>query len=118
MDRLRSNRPAARKELARQYHVNEFYDVIAPNGVVIGAVKYGFFNGEHWCFSIQLHSGVDCHGKAPTEYGDFELHYAPAPWRAPVVTRPPASAAASVPTSTESPFALPACRLPSDSGTA
>jgi hypothetical protein len=81
---LKSNRKAQRTEIARRYHVNEFYDVVAPNGLVVGAVKYGFFNGTEWCFSILLSSGMDCHGKAPTEFGDFDLQYAPAPWRAPV----------------------------------
>jgi hypothetical protein len=89
--RLRSNHPAQRTEIARQYRVNEFYDVVAPNGLIIGAVKYGFFNGTHWCFSIRLANGSDCHGIAPTEYGDFDMQYAPAPWQAPVVQRPQAA---------------------------
>lgn len=85
MKRLNSGREAQRTEIARQYRVNEFYDLIAPNGLVIGQVRYGFFNGEHWCFAFKLTTGQDTHGTPKGEYDDFDMQWTPAPWQAPVV---------------------------------
>lgn len=68
-----------------QVYVNEQYYVVAQNGIIIGSVALSFFNGEHWCFMIHLHSGMPAHGKSAHEIGSvFDLIEGDAPWIMPV----------------------------------
>lgn len=77
-------------------HVNQFYDVVAQNGIVVGSVKYAFHNGDDWCFSIEW-NGVDAHGRSHEEYGEFRLIPGAPPWAAPVVQQKAAAPVEELP---------------------
>lgn len=69
-----------------QVYVNEQYYVVAQNGIIIGAVRYAFNDGEQWCFAIRLHSGdIPAHGVSRFEIGShFDLIPGEPPWTMPV----------------------------------
>lgn len=68
------------------YELTPHYDVRARrNGLIVGSVRYAFWNGEHHCVAIQLHNGMPAWGKAPAEFAPFKLHEGDPPWSAPVV---------------------------------
>lgn len=80
----------ASRQTDTRLEVTPFYFVrSAGNGLIIGSVRYSFFNGEHWCFSIQFHNGTEGYAKTQGEYEPFEPSYGQPPWLLPV----PSSAA-------------------------
>lgn len=73
-----------------QVYLNEQYYVVAQNGVIIGSVRYAFFDGEQWCIAIRLHSGMPAHGRAPHDMGCvFDLIESEPPWTMPTVQPKP-----------------------------
>lgn len=69
-----------------QVYLNRFYDVVAQNGIVIGSVRYAFYNDEKWCIAIQLHSGMPAWGESEHEIESvFDLKEGDAPWAMPTV---------------------------------
>ena len=70
-----------------QVYVNQFYDVVAQNGIIIGSVRYAFVDGDGvWCIAIQGHNGMPYHGKSMHEIGSlFDLKEGEPTWALPVV---------------------------------
>ena len=80
-----------------QVYVNQFYDVVAQNGIVIGSVRYAFANGDGmWCIAITGHNGMPYYGESPHETECvFDLREGEPPWTMPVAQahpQPPAEA--------------------------
>ena len=74
-----SRKADTRLEVTPYYFVRS-----AGNGLIIGSVRYSFFNGDHWCFSIRFHNGTDGYAKTAGEYEPFEVSYGSPPWLLPV----------------------------------
>ena len=70
-----------------QVYVNQFYDVVAQNGIIIGSVRYAFVNGDGvWCIAIQGHNGMPYHGKSMHEIESvFDLMEGEPTWAMPVM---------------------------------
>lgn len=75
----RSTKTDTRLEVTPAYDVRS-----AGNRIIVGSVRYGFFSGERWCFSIALHNGQDAWGQPLNEYDAFEPRYGSPPWTLPV----------------------------------
>lgn len=75
----RSTKTDTRLEVTPAYDVRS-----AGNRLIVGSVRYGFFNGERWCFSIALHVGQSAWGQPLNEYDAFEPTYGEPPWALPV----------------------------------
>lgn len=81
---------ALTKLLPSGYEVTPAYDVRSRrNGLIIGSVRYSFFDGQHYRFAIDLHNGMPAYGSAKLEFGEFELRYGEAPWAMPVARPAP-----------------------------
>lgn len=70
-----------------QVYVNQFYDVVAQNGIIIGSVRYAFVNGDGmWCIAIQGHNGMPYYGESLHETECiFDLREGEPPWTMPVM---------------------------------
>ena len=77
-----------------QVYVNQFYDVVAQNGIIIGSVRYAFVNGDGvWCIAIQGHNGMPYHGKSMHEIESvFDLMEGEPTWAMPVMEPGPSPA--------------------------
>ena len=77
-----------------QVYVNQFYDVVAQNGIIIGSVRYAFVNGDGmWCIAIQGHNGMPYHGKSMHEIESvFDLMEGEPTWAMPVMKPGPSPA--------------------------
>ena len=75
-----------------QVYVNQFYDVVAQNGIIIGSVRYAFVNGDGvWCIAIQGHNGMPYHGKSYHETESlFDLIEGEPTWTMPAMQPAPA----------------------------
>lgn len=69
-----------------QVYLNEHYDVVAQNGIIIGSVRYAFVNGDGvWCIAITGHNGMPYYGESMHEIGSvFDLQGGEPPWTMPV----------------------------------
>ena len=74
-----------------QVYVNQFYDVVAQNGIIIGSVRYAFVNGDGmWCIAIQGHNGMPYYGESLHETECiFDLREGEPPWTMPVMKSGP-----------------------------
>lgn len=75
-----------RKSTRAQVYLNQFYDVVAQNGIVIGSVRYSFHDGEKYCIAIMLANGMPAHGTSMHDMESvFDLIEGEPPWAMPVV---------------------------------
>lgn len=70
-----------------QVYLNDAYDVVAQNGIIMGSVRYAFINGDGvWCIAILGHNGMPYHGTSLHETGSlFDLKEGEPTWTMPVM---------------------------------
>lgn len=70
-----------------QVYVNQFYDVVAQNGIIIGSVRYAFANSDGiWCIAITGHNGMPYYGESAHEIECiFDLREGEPTWTMPVM---------------------------------
>ena len=68
-------------------YLNDAYDVVAQNGIIMGSVRYAFINGDGvWCIAILGHNGMPYHGTSLHETGSlFDLKEGEPTWTMPVM---------------------------------
>ena len=73
-----------------QVYLNDAYDVVAQNGIIMGSVRYAFINGDGvWCIAILGHNGMPYHGTSLHETGSlFDLKEGEPTWTMPVARTP------------------------------
>ena len=74
-----------------QVYLNDAYDVVAQNGIIMGSVRYAFINGVGvWCIAISGHNGMPYHGTSLHETGSlFDLKEGEPTWTMPVAQPTP-----------------------------
>lgn len=75
------------KNRRAQVYLNDAYDVVAQNGIIMGSVRYAFVNGDGvWCIAIEGHNGMPYHGTSFHETGSlFDLIEGEPTWTMPVM---------------------------------
>lgn len=79
------------KNRKAQVYLNDAYDVVAQNGIIMGSVRYAFLNGDGvWCIAIEGHNGMPYHGTSFHETGSlFDLIEGEPTWTMPVAQHRP-----------------------------